>query len=137
MQIDRIGTGRRAAGRRGSGQTGGPSYSLDPKLVVRQVRVETFRASGPGGQHLHKTESAVRMTHLPTGIAVTVSDTRSQVRNRALALDRLIARLRRRASVPQPRVATRRTAASVRRRLDQKRLKSRTKGLRARVRPAD
>ncbi len=128
---------RRPGDIRGPGHGGQPSFSLDPGVVARQVRTETFRAGGPGGQHLHKTESAVRLTHVPTGIAVTVSDTRSQARNRALALERLIARLRRRASVQKPRIATRRTAASVRRRLDQKRLKARAKGLRGRVHPVE
>ncbi|MDA8421676.1 MAG: peptide chain release factor-like protein [Pseudomonadota bacterium] len=114
-----------------------PALSFDPRVVAREVRVETFRASGPGGQHLHKTESAVRMIHEPTGIAVTVSDTRSQARNRALALERLIVRLKRRATVAKPRIATRRTRASVQRRLDQKRLKARGKKLRAPLRGSD
>ncbi len=128
---------RKSAGGRPPREAERPSFSLDPKVVRRQVRIETFRASGPGGQHLHKTESAVRMIHEPTGIAVTVSDTRSQARNRALALERLISRLRRLVSVPKPRIATRRTGASVRRRLEQKRIKARDKGLRARVRPTE
>ncbi|MHB8345735.1 MAG: peptide chain release factor-like protein [Acidiferrobacterales bacterium] len=105
--------------------------------MKRHVRIETFRASGPGGQNLHKTESAVRMIHEPTGIAVTVSDTRSQARNRALALERLILRLRRLTAVPKTRIATRRTGASVRRRLEEKRIKARSKDLRARVRSTD
>lgn len=128
---------RKSAGGHPSREAERPSFSLDPKVVRRQVRIETFRASGPGGQHLHKTESAVRMIHEPTGIAVTVSDTRSQARNRALALERLIVRLKRRATVAKPRIATRRTRASVQRRLDQKRLKARGKKLRAPLRGSD
>lgn len=51
--------------------------------------MDTFRASGPGGQHRNKTESAVRLTHLPTGLVSQAADDRSQHKNRAYALDRL------------------------------------------------
>ena len=57
------------------------------------LRVETFRAAGAGGQHVNRTDSAVRLTHLPTGIVCTASEERSQIRNRELALLRLQARL--------------------------------------------
>src|SRR5258708_5514971 len=58
---------------------------FDPK----DVGWETMRASGPGGQHVNRTESAVRVTHLPTGIQATAAEERSQHRNRKLALARL------------------------------------------------
>lgn len=58
------------------------------------VRIETMRAGGPGGQHQNKTESAVRAIHLPTGLTVTVRQERSQARNRAVAIERLGALLR-------------------------------------------
>ncbi len=61
---------------------------LDP----RELRLETRRGSGPGGQHKNKTESAVRVTHVPTGIAA-YADSRSQHQNRVLALSVLRARL--------------------------------------------
>lgn len=54
---------------------------------------ETMRASGPGGQHVNRTESAVRVTHLPTGVQATAAEERSQHRNRKLALARLAAKL--------------------------------------------
>lgn len=57
------------------------------------LRFETCRASGPGGQHVNTTDSAVRLTHLPTGIVCTASEERSQQRNRELALLRLQERL--------------------------------------------
>jgi peptide chain release factor len=62
---------------------------FDPK----DVKVETMRASGPGGQHVNRTESAVRVTHLPTGLQASALEERSQHRNRKLALARLAQKL--------------------------------------------
>lgn len=59
----------------------------------RQIVYNTLRASGPGGQNVNKVETAVRVTYLPTGISVTASDERSQLRNKQLAKERLLARL--------------------------------------------
>jgi peptide chain release factor len=59
----------------------------------RDVRWETMRASGPGGQHVNRTESAVRVTHLPTGIQASAAEERSQHRNCKLALARLAKRI--------------------------------------------
>jgi protein subunit release factor A len=58
-------------------------------LDKRDVRTDYFRSSGAGGQHRNKTDSAVRLTHLPTGIQVTATEERSQHQNRAVAWKRL------------------------------------------------
>ena len=62
-------------------------------IAVSDVRFETLRAGGPGGQHQNTTDSAVRAVHLPTGIVVTARNERSQHRNKAIALRRLEAML--------------------------------------------
>jgi peptide chain release factor 2 len=99
--------------------------------LLRECAVDTFRSSGPGGQHVNKTESAVRLKHLPSGVVVTSRAERSQHQNKALCLEKLrekIARLNhrpaRRVPTRTPRAAKNRTLEAKARRSDIKRLRS-------------
>jgi protein subunit release factor B len=99
--------------------------------LLRECEVETFRASGPGGQHVNKTESAVRLRHLPSGVVVSSQQERSQHRNKALCVAKLrkkIAQLnyKRPKRVPTrlPRSAKNRTLEAKARRAQIKQLRS-------------
>jgi protein subunit release factor A len=110
-----------------------PVPESDEELLA-ECEVETFRAGGPGGQHQNKTESAVRLVHIPTGIRVVAREERSQHRNRTMALERLRAKLEERNRPPKPRVATRIPHSQKEKRMDAKRRRAGDKMLR---RPPD
>jgi len=98
-----------------------PPYDLDADVLEREIEITVYKASGPGGQHRNKTESAVRIHHPPSGVTVVAAEHRSQLRNRRLAMERLIERLRRLNHRPRRRRKTRVPQAVVEERLRRKR----------------
>jgi protein subunit release factor B len=110
-----------------------PPYATDRETLEREVVVDVFRASGPGGQHVNKTESALRLTHPPSGVVVRAQDSPSQFRNREIAFERLIEWLKRLNHVPKKRIATKPSRAAKRRRIEAKKLRTVTKRTRGRV----
>jgi peptide chain release factor 2 len=99
--------------------------------LLRECEVDTFRSSGPGGQHVNKTESAVRLTHLPTGVVVTCREERSQHRNKALCLEKLRERVEQLNHRPARRVPTRVPRSAKVRTLEEKTRRSHIKRLRS------
>lgn len=104
-----------------------------PEEVARDCEVQVFRATGPGGQGVNTTDSAVRMRHVPTGITVVSRESRSQLQNRERCLQKILETCRRRAVPPRPRKKTRVSASQKRRRLESKRSRGQLKQLRRRV----
>ncbi len=109
---------------------------LDEDLL-RECEVETFRSSGPGGQHVNKTESAVRLRHLPSRIVVTSQQERSQHRNKALCLEKLRKKIEQLNHRPAKRVPTRVPRSAKNRTLEEKARRSQTKRLRSKPSPDD
>jgi len=102
-------------------------------MLEKELRIDFFRASGPGGQHRNKSETGVRITHLPTGIVVTATESRSRHLNLRQALARLEAKLAARNRPVIPRVPTRPGKGAIERRIEQKRRLSERKQRRQRI----
>jgi protein subunit release factor B len=109
---------------------------LDDRSLEAACEIQFFIAGGPGGQHRNKTESAVRLTHAPTGITVSASERRSQAQNRSVALMRLRRQLITLTFVPRIRKPTKVSKAQRKARLEGKRQASAKKRDRAKP-PSD
>ena len=106
--------------------------------IARQdLKIDYLRGSGPGGQHRNTSETGVRITHLPTGIVVTATESRSRHMNLQKAKSRLEEKLAARLQKRRPRVKTRPGKAAVAKRLDAKRKQSEKKRHRQKVAPGD
>lgn len=103
-------------------------------LNEQDIRIDYFRGSGPGGQHRNKSETGVRIIHLPTGLAVTATESRSRHLNLQKAMARLEEKLAARSRKRRPRIATKPGKAARARRLGEKRKQSDKKQQRQKVR---
>jgi len=95
-------------------------FSLELEDLKKEVKIDTFRASGPGGQHRNVTDSGVRLVHFPSGVVVTATESRSQIRNKEKAFLRLIARLKILNRVQKRRIPTQKGRAIRERELEKK-----------------
>ena len=101
------------------------------EALLRDCEVDTFRSSGPGGQHVNKTETAVRLRHLPSGVVVTAREMRSQHQNKASCLRKLRKKVERLNHRPARRVPTRVPRSAKNRTLEAKARRARIKQLRS------
>jgi ribosome-associated protein len=103
--------------------------------LLRECEVETFRSSGPGGQHVNKTESAVRLRHVPSGVVVTAQQERSQHLNKSLCIQKLRKKVAQLNYRPAKRVPTRVPRSARNRTLEEKARRSKIKRLRSKPTP--
>ncbi len=111
-------------------KSNGLKSETDFKRLKQEVVVETYKSSGPGGQRKNKTETAVRLTHLPTGITVVATEHRSQVQNRRLAFERLRERLLKLNRPRRRRITTSVPWSAIEKRKEEKKIRSKRKLLR-------
>jgi len=111
-------------------KTAQQKYDTHLEILKKEVIVETYRSSGPGGQRKNKTETSVRLTHLPSGIAVIATEHRSQAQNRKLAFERLRERLLRLNRPRKRRIPTTVPLRVIERKKEEKRFLSGKKRLR-------
>ncbi|MDZ7292879.1 MAG: peptide chain release factor-like protein [candidate division KSB1 bacterium] len=114
-----------------------PRIPLTISALQDEVEITTFKSGGPGGQHKNKTESAVRIKHLPTGVIVVATENRSQIKNRELAWQRLMEKLRKRRRKRKPRIPTRPSRAAKEKRFQEKLKLSVKKQTRQKIRLGD
>ena len=102
-------------------------YDVSAAGLERDCDVEFFNSGGPGGQHRNKTETGVRLRHRPSGVGVTATERRSRSQNLSAAYERMRERLVKLMTPPPPRVPTKPSKATKRRRLESKRRRAETK----------
>jgi protein subunit release factor B len=108
-------------------------YNTDSEVLKNQVVVETYRSRGPGGQRKNKTETAVRLIHLPSGIRVTATEYRSQAQNRNLAFQRLKECLLKLNRPRKKRIPTPVPLQAIEKRREEKKVRSAQKRLRQKI----
>ncbi len=109
------------------------TFATDLVTLRQETDVTFYRSSGPGGEKKNKTETAVRLSHRPSGLKVMATEHRSQSKNRELAFQRLQRKLVALNRIPKKRIPTRVSVATGEKRLAGKRQRSKTKALRSRV----
>ena len=105
-------------------------FDTDLEILKKQVIIETYRSSGPGGQRKNKVETAVRLKHLPSGMTVVATEHRSQADNRKLAFERLRDRLIKLNRPRKRRIPTSVSLKTIEKRIEEKRIRSKKKRLR-------
>ena len=122
---------KRSNNARGDGIARKP-FAEDLESLRKEVIVETYRSTGPGGQRKDKKETAIRLTHIPTGITVVAAERRSQAMNREIAFERLQVKLLQLNRTRKPRKPVKSPASALRKWEEGKRRQSEKKKLRQR-----
>ncbi len=105
----------------------------EEEKLLKECEVQTYKASGKGGQHVQKTDSAVRLIHLPTGLRVTSQQERSQYLNKKICLEKLNKKLQDRLKKRKKRIPTKKTRGSKERTLKKKKELSEKKDFRKKI----
>ncbi|MBS0629080.1 MAG: peptide chain release factor-like protein [Verrucomicrobia bacterium] len=105
----------------------------EEEKLLAECQVQTYKASGKGGQHVQKTDSAVRLIHLPTGIRVTCQQERSQLLNKKICLEKIKKKLENLAKKKKKRIPTQRPKGAKEKVLKQKHKRSETKKFRSTI----